>query len=301
MKFLKRFATLEAFANFVIDENNSPNVTYIDELAATNNGVRYKVFDYATEYFTLIAVDNCYFSINVPHGDISYSTDNGITWNSYSSCDPIEAPSGTKILLKGNNYNSGWQSCQPSGLITGSNNEFKFDVQGNIMSLIYGDNFVGKTVLNAGTEFTGLFLGSGVRNAENLILPATTLSYACYSYMFCNCPNLIKAPKILPATILASTCYANMFEGCFSLEKAPELPALTLVANCYNHMFKYCYALNYIKCLATDISAIDCTSGWMTNVNDYDVPNRIFVKNTNMNNWTIGDDGIPSGWIIQNA
>lgn len=301
MKFLKRFATLEAFANFVIDENNSPNVTYIDELAATNNGVRYKVFDYATEYFTLIAVDNCTFSIDVPYGDISYSTDNGITWNSYSSYDSIEAPSGTKILLKGNNYNTGWQSCQPSGKINGSDSTSKFDVQGNIMSLIYGDNFVGKTVLNARTEFTGLFLGSGVRNAENLILPATTLSYACYSYMFGNCPNLIKAPKILPATILASACYANMFQGCWSLEKAPELPALTLVADCYFGMFGYCFALNYIKCLATDISAMNCTSGWMTSVNDYDVPNRIFVKNTDMNNWTIGDDGIPSGWTIQNA
>ena len=85
-----------------------------------------------------------------------------------------------------------------------------------------------------------------------------------------------------------------MFEGCGSLTTAPVLPATTLVENCYREMFRGCSKLNYIKCLATDISANKCTYSWAYAV----ASTGTFVKNPNMASWTTGVNGIPSGWTV---
>lgn len=130
-------------------------------------------------------------------------------------------------------------------------------------------------------------------------LPATTVGAECYFGMFGRCRSLTTAPSILPATNLngATYCYSQMFNGCSGLTTAPELPATTLSNGCYEWMFRNCSSLNYIKCLATNISANDCTYGWVDGV----ASSGTFVKASNMSSWTRGVDGIPSGWTIQNA
>ena len=127
-------------------------------------------------------------------------------------------------------------------------------------------------------------------------LPATTLSQSCYNNMFYGCTSLTTAP-VLPATTLAINCYGGMFQNCTSLTAAPELPATTLVNDCYRSMFYKCNRLNYIKCLATDISASDCTRYWVRNI----ASTGTFVKNPNMAGWTTGNNGIPTGWTVQDA
>lgn len=161
--------------------------------------------------------------------------------------------------------------------------------------LLYGENFAGQVDLvngdysSGGYTFQKLFSGSPVVEAKNLILPALTLSQYCYSNMFLECIFLITAPSILPATKLADRCYYSMFAGCTSLTTAPELPATTLANDCYGYMFSGCTSLtespelpsttlvsgcyysrfsgcnklNYIKMLATDISAFDCLGNWV--------------------------------------
>jgi hypothetical protein len=131
-----------------------------------------------------------------------------------------------------------------------------FDVMGNIMSLVSSDNFIDSS---SSCPMSFLFGETNVVNANNLILTIT--SDHCYASMFMDCTNLITPPK-LPTT-LAIACYSSMFEGCTSLVTAPELLASTLVQECYARMFKGCTNLNYIKCLATDISALDCTFSWV--------------------------------------
>ena len=87
-----------------------------------------------------------------------------------------------------------------------------------------------------------------------------------------------------------------MFGGCTNLKDAPELPATKLADRCYGGMFYKCTKLRYIKCLATDISATDCTYIWV-----YKVANTgTFVKNASMTTWTTGDNGIPTGWTVIN-
>ena len=119
------------------------------------------------------------------------------------------------------------------------------NVSGNIMSLLYGDNFKDKTTFSNGSNYVFVLLfvnNTHLINAENLILPATTLADGCYGSMFYGCTSLTTAPK-LPATTLADYCYINMFGGCTSLTTAPELPATTLADSCYFQMFQACTSL----------------------------------------------------------
>ena len=127
-------------------------------------------------------------------------------------------------------------------------------------------------------------------------LPATTLAPYCYAGMFDDCTGLVDASHlVLPATTLSEGCYLSMFLHNLSLTKSPTLPASTLVKDCYNGMFGECPNLRYIKCLATDISASNCTSNWVNGV-DY---TGTFVKNSIMTGWTTGFNGIPNGWVTE--
>jgi len=60
-------------------------------------------------------------------------------------------------------------------------------------------------------------------------------------------------------------------------------------------MFLSCSNLNYIKCLATNISASNCLYNWVSGV----ASTGTFVKAADVN-WSSGKSGIPSGWTIQN-
>ena len=119
-----------------------------------------------------------------------------------------------------------------------------YNVKGNVMSLLYGDDFSDKTDLTGkDNAFNVLFRrNTKLVDSSNLILPATTLASKCYQYMFQDCTSLVSAPE-LPATTLATYCYQYMFEGCTSLVSAPELPATTLDSNCYQSMFQGCTSL----------------------------------------------------------
>lgn len=166
-----------------------------------------------------------------------------------------------------------------------------YDIGGNINSLVKV-NFANDTNCY---EFGSIFSGkSTLKSAGNLILPATTLEgECCYDSMFSGCSSLTAAPS-LPATTLATYCYNYMFYGCESLTTAPELPATTLVEGCYYYMFADCTNLNYIKCLATDISAPECTYNWLSGV----AATGTFVKNPNMSDWISGTN-IPEGWTVE--
>ena len=65
----------------------------------------------------------------------------------------------------------------------------KFNVYGNIMSLHYGDDFIGQTYLTGKDYAFDYLFGecSNLISAENLILPATTLATGCYGTMFGYC------------------------------------------------------------------------------------------------------------------
>lgn len=251
---------------------------------------------------------------------IYYSLNSGITWEVFNYA--LTVTLGQKILFKGNNST---YSLQNDSTHTTRYYSFSgtasFDVSGNIMSLIGGDNF--KNTTTFGTyAFRNLFKGSKIVNAINLILPVTTLTNYCYTSMFENCTSLITSPKLsatllargcysdtfygctslitapeLPATTLAENCYYSMFNNCTSLTIAPKLPAITLVNNCYIQMFKNCSSLNYIKAMFTTTPNSNYTYNWVNNV----ASSGTFVKNSAAQ-WTdTSVNGIPTGWTVQTA
>lgn len=217
------------------------------------------------------------FSISAEEGTFSFDIlPEGVTLNK-----------GDRIQFKGDNYDIFSVSSDTVDIRlafdTGSN-EYKFDVQGNIMSLLCSDeSFYTFNTIGGASCFVQLFSPSSIAgfsydscnivDASNLVLPATVLSQSCYKKMFENCTSLVSAPdlpanyalphcyenmfagckkliyapKVLPASILQPYCYQYMFYGCESLQIAPELPATTLAYSCYVDMFNACKKLEYLK------------------------------------------------------
>jgi len=117
--------------------------------------------------------------------------------------------------------------------------------------------------------------------------------------MFQGCTSLATAPT-LPATTVPAGAYNGMFKNCKSLEIAPDLPAKNVTGTyvyTYQEMFSGCSKLKYIKCLATNINANDCFTDWVKGV----ASSGTFVKAASMNSWPTGNNGIPSGWTVENA
>ena len=123
--------------------------------------------------------------------------------------------------------------------------EAKFNVRGNIMSLLDSADFreTENFPNNDGYVFSYLFNEcGGLLDAHNLLLPITTLTSHCYECMFIGCHRLARAPE-LPATSLYDYCYYGMFSGCSGLRVAPELPATDISEYCYANMFYHCSSL----------------------------------------------------------
>ena len=178
---------------------------------------------------------------------IDYKLNNGewtsITSNTSSSAPTITVNSGDKIQFRGDNTQYATNTSRYNSF---RGSTASFEVEGNIMSLIYGDKFKDNSTISSAYTFTGLFSECvNLVSAENLILPATTLESNCYKNMFSNCTSLTTAPE-LPATTLADNCYNYMFNGCTSLTTAPALPATTLKIECYSGMFWNCTSLTTV-------------------------------------------------------
>ena len=182
--------------------------------------------------FTVEALGEGTLSWNLGNRTLQYSKNSG-EWSTMDNTTRIEVVEGDTVSFKGSivNYSNCAISCTS-----------QFNVKGNIMSLINGDNYASADTISV-KNFGDIFRGSSALvSAANLILPATTLTDFCYSSMFYGCTSLTTAPQ-LPATTLAGSCYQFMFYGCTSLTQAPELPATTLAYNCYSSMFYGCTSL----------------------------------------------------------
>lgn len=239
---LKKFENLTDYNNYI----NSNNVILPNISVCSSNGTdidsihQITVTDYyEKKYFAFTALESGTFKFydqaNV--NTLSYSLDNGSTWVQLANnTDTPVVSAGNKILWKG--------ELIPQTNTWGSGQFFssgRFDVEGNIMSLIYGDNFEDKISLeNKNDMFRSLFENNtNIINANKLTLPATILSDNCYRNFFKNCTSLLNTPE-LPAKNLTTNCYMRFCLGCTSLVKAPILKSINLAPYCYYAMFMNC-------------------------------------------------------------
>ena len=272
------------------------------------------------------------FNYNYTDDGIEYSLNEGQTWIHYTT--PFTLNAGQSACIKGNrtNYtnNGGDEYGTPSSKPIFTATTLCY-ISGNIMTLLSDQNNLSESA------FHGAF-SKGKNTAVNyididpespLILPATTLPSKCYMQMFRNCKSLTRAPVFraevvnyrscynmfrdcigltsaegieLPAMTLAIDCYRELFRGCTSLTSAaPKLPAPTLVKECYRQMFSSTQITSLV-CLATDISAENCTNEWMSGVTNNN--SRTFYKASSMSvgdgGWSRDSHGIPSSWKVEN-
>lgn len=266
----------------------------------------------AVDYLKLTAVADTTFTISIPSiltvanfEYLEYSLDNGGTWtktnNVASTAVTVSIPlvsAGSSVLLRGKETRVSISNL--SGNYTNISSDEMFDVSGNIMTLLGGADYATAS-MSQNYTFTGLFRGSKVRYANNLILYNGALYPYCYQSMFYDCTNLISTPEInyttaanyccyamfrgctslvntqasLPSSI-ATQCFGQMYQGCTSLVNAPALPATTLISNCYNGMFSGCSSLQYLKCMSLTELGTSYTQGWVFGTH----AGGTFVKNS---------------------
>lgn len=229
--------------------------------------------DFKKQYLTLTALESTTFSVRGAYYEpnvqtVYYSTNLGSTWNSVevqrrTSVQLTTVNAGDSILIKGA-LRSTWTSANNRYIAFESTGQY--EVSGNIMSLLYSD-FTTRTAIESTHTyaFRALFdKSTTLVSAENLVLPAATLTRNCYASMFQNCTSLIKPPK-LPATTLTSNCYEFMFSQCTSLPKPPKLPATTLASMCYEYMFQACSSMTEAPALPAIMLYNYCYEGMFRN------------------------------------
>ena len=313
---------------------------WVDHVKGTSNvGYNLKDKEFSTEYLTFTAEEDGTFTFTIPQDFdeeavawVSYSTDNGTTWvktENTGELVTITTPTvrmGDTVLWKGDALFYGGRNPR-TGAFSGStfSSTGKFYATGNIMSLLFSDDFDGESAFS-GDEvgcFIRLFADAvGLTSASKIILPSPTLTQYCYSLMFYGCTSLVSAPELpattlaencyaemfegcsslneaplLPSATLAGACYAGMFQGCTSLMSAPALPATALVDGCYSNMFNGCSGLNYIKAMFTTTPSELYTSSWVEDVSE----SGVFVKNSAAQWDVTGIDGVPTGWTVETA
>lgn len=253
------------------------------------------------DYFRFVARSSgtfTYFDNGANTGNtLSYSLDSGTTWSQLGNGVPSPSLSeGDVIMWKG----SGHTIASNKGICTFSATT-NFDVEGNIMSLHFGDDFEGEVSL-AGKDraFMNLFSGcTSVINASGMTLPATTLSTQCYCNMFNRAVNLATPPSVSAATALTTGCYQNMFYNSpsntsFRVEESYFLPAQTLVSNCYAQMFYGCSKFDKVTCLATSgINKNNSTSSWLASTSSIGT----FTRAAGVS-WPSGSNGRKSWTLV---
>ena len=272
------------------------------------------VIDYTTRYLTTrsLANNNTITFIKATAlrptsaTSMSYSTDNGQTWNtmtvgSGAQSLSVTLNSGETAIWKGicTSWISGGTGGTYSSYIHASGD---FEVEGNMLSLCYGDNFQNYTGIGRRQIRTMFWSATTLVNAENLVIPITSVkadgadgTFALES-MFYGCSNLVKGPKEIPmiSGTVPSGVFAQWFYGCTKLTSAPPLNYTSLVQRHYYYMFYNCSSLKSITCLATSgINSSSSTDHWVSGISS----SGTFYKKRGAS-WPTGNNGIPSGWTV---
>ena len=182
---------------------------------------------------------------------------------------------GGKVYVRGNNSTYCTKSANNYHYCYFKANA-AYELSGNIMSLIYGSAYQGKTDFPSGTYnlcyifYTGRQVGAvdnrnaNLEDVSDLVLPATTLTQGCYESMFQDCYNITSAPALPATTGAATDCYKNMFNGCSSLKS--------------------------VKVMLNPSGSNTYTDDWLEGVPH---SGTFFCKSGST--WLSGQDGIPSG------
>ena len=276
----------------------------------------WQAHDYSQDPFTIKALeDNVTISINNQKScQLTYTKNGGTSQTLTVSANVTEALNVTLDTGDICTFTStSWIQYGAKGhfIVSG-----RFKVYGNWQSL---KNYSTSVDLQ-GCE-TAFKDNTGLIDASNLVMPATSLNQNAYNSFFSGCSSLVSGPKELPVNgnnthaLMFANCTSlvnppklhfteiyeggcnQMFRGCTSLVKAPDLNITNVGTwGCYQ-MFYGCSSLNYLKCMATTKSGSSNFSSWLYGV----AASGTFVKDANSTLWGSGSSGIPSSWTVVNV
>lgn len=241
------------------ESSNSKAVNY---LFFKNNGT-----ESGTIYFDTDGEYECYKDLS-----FWYSKDKE-SWTDVPDGE-IEILPNETIYLKGNNDYVFIDDASKYGGVNISSNDaenenIKLELGGSIMTLMDPTDEL-RNISSIPGCFEYMFSGiKNLRNANDLVLPATKLSKSCYEGMFYNCINLESVSiDLLPARNLtgADNCYEDMFRDCEELTNVPNLPAKKLSDSCYMSMFRGCEKIETVPLEllpATDLTGGDSCYAYM--------------------------------------
>lgn len=151
--------------------------------------------------------------------DIYFSKDQ-VNWELLGTTDGTSMPPSVHLNTNERMFfkavTSYWGDVSSNIYYNYISSSYEINIGGNIMSLLYSDDFKDKYLADRVT-FHSMFNHSKVVSASKLALPENTRT-KCYYNMFTNSTLLIKAP-VLPSSYVSDNAYWQMFKGCTSLNR----------------------------------------------------------------------------------
>lgn len=292
MKHIKKFTSKSDYEKFRYSPDYvEPHLSKSDgETNYTYNDPDYTYLKEKYLTFEIISAGTITWAYSNSGGRTVYYRKNGGNWTSLTSTSTgvsFNVSAGDIVEWKGNN-SSYTQNTSSYNHFIGS---ATFNLSGNILSLVYGDNFSDKDTLSNESVFKYLFRGNtALLSSENLVLLAKSLPSKAYLGLFYNCTNMLRGPKYIGAETINTYSCEYMFYGCSCLISMPriyakkvyhygcmymfynctnlttvyELPATTLGQQCYAYMFQGCTSLTSIPELPAQELGIACYSHMFT-------------------------------------
>lgn len=284
MKFSGNTVNKAVFGNIVsqeIVESTSPEI------------------DYSQEYLTLTSWEDnndIMYSMYQVNKDVKWSIDK-TNWYSLARTTSstiitlTTINKGESVYIKGNNTSLGGNDHGYNVTFEASK---KFEVSGNIMSILYDDNFLEQTTVSSGYTFINLFYSAtNLLTARNLVLPCTTYARWIYQNFMAKCTSLYYAPKELPQqTSQDRNTLVWMFNECYNLQ---ETPVIRLTTNAsgdgWYQMFRNISRLKRVICLMSGSNLRVTGSNWLDSVSS----SGTFYK-LSTSSWQRANYACPSGW-----
>lgn len=247
--------------------------------------------DYTKEYLTFEPISS---AVTYSHGvqTFQYSFDDGTTWLTCTTSQSVTVNVGQKMKLKGNFADRGSHDATNKFSAVGGT----WKAYGNLLSLLYGDNFANQTVLNKNGLMFAFYGCQNLVNIDNLTIPIVSITTSKGLRGTFREIGVSSVPSdLLQATTIVSECYMGTFEGCVNLVKAPILPATNIPSYAYFALFNNCSSLNEVTCYATSGIVGNNTNLFLSGT----ASSGTFYKASSAT-WPTGQYGVPSGWTIEN-
>lgn len=293
--------------------------------------------DYYTEYFTTesessnntitLTIGSQVNSNNMTYIAYSYDKVNwtSVNFNTSTQTVSVTLNSGQKAYWKGEGtgFGSGYSNANYWSIWSATGN---YKIYGNLASLLYGDNFVGKYTMpetpNNGRNFQRMWYGdTHLTDAGNLVIPFYNFNNNCFANGFQGCTALYRGPELYFTscgnygaqnmfrgctsmiicteylyinTCTFADCMNDMFRGCSSLISTPVMKNIQTSTRCFQRMFYECTSLvnNYIQLNAESLSSNAYDSMFYnTKISSIKCMATDLSASNALNNWVYGVPG----------